>query len=86
MPTARWVEDGNIWTSSGVTAGIDLAFAWMGHVYGQEAAEYLADNMEYVMWKGGSSNDPFSKIWEVPGAAQMSVTKAEEEEDCLTLG
>jgi putative intracellular protease/amidase len=30
VPVARWVVDGNIWTTSGVAAGIDGAFAYVG--------------------------------------------------------
>jgi transcriptional regulator GlxA family with amidase domain len=44
---ARWVVDGNIWTSSGVSAGMDLAFAWMEEVWGKEVAQYVADRSEY---------------------------------------
>jgi putative intracellular protease/amidase len=29
VPTARWVEDGNIFSSSGVSAGIDVAYAFI---------------------------------------------------------
>jgi putative intracellular protease/amidase len=30
VPVARWVVDGNIWTTSGVAAGLDGAFAFIG--------------------------------------------------------
>ncbi|KAF8970844.1 DJ-1/PfpI family protein [Flammula alnicola] len=46
-PHARWVVDGNIWTSSGVSAGFDVIFAFMGEVYGEEVAKMIADFMEY---------------------------------------
>ncbi|KAI1753732.1 DJ-1/PfpI family protein [Xylaria castorea] len=45
---ARWVVDGNIWTSSGATAGLDLAFAWIEHIWGKEWAEYVEGREEYV--------------------------------------
>ena len=32
---ARWVQDGNIWTSAGVSAGIDVMFAFIKEVYGE---------------------------------------------------
>ena len=60
--TARWVVDGNIWTSSGVSAGIDLVLAWMGHVYGETVAQYVADSMEYRRTLN-STDDPFADIW-----------------------
>lgn len=40
------VVDGNIWTSSGVSAGMDLVFAWMAEVWGEEVASYVADRSE----------------------------------------
>jgi putative intracellular protease/amidase len=30
VPVARWVTDGNIWTTSGVTAGMDGTLAFVG--------------------------------------------------------
>ena len=60
--TARWVPDGNIWTSSGVSAGIDLTYAWVGHVYGEDVADYVAMTIEYKRWYN-ASDDPFAAIW-----------------------
>ncbi|KAL6711349.1 hypothetical protein ACN47E_005880 [Coniothyrium glycines] len=67
VPTARWVEDGNIFSSSGVAAGIDATYAWVSRVYGDEVAHFVSLNSEYereTHW----DNDPFAKVWEVPGA------------------
>ncbi|KAF9028703.1 class I glutamine amidotransferase-like protein [Hymenopellis radicata] len=44
---ARWIVDGNIWTSAGVSAGTDTMLAFIEHVYGAEDAETVADTMEY---------------------------------------
>ncbi|KAF9465575.1 DJ-1/PfpI family protein [Collybia nuda] len=44
---ARWVVDGNIYTSSGVSAGIDVTFAFIDALYGSEIAGTLADILEY---------------------------------------
>ncbi|MBO1765069.1 DJ-1/PfpI family protein, partial [Escherichia coli] len=44
---ARWVADGNIWTSSGISAGTDLAFAWIAEVFGEEETQGIADRSEY---------------------------------------
>lgn len=60
--TARWVEDGNIWTSSGISAGIDVTYAWLGHVYGEEVADYVSMSSEYKRWTN-STDDPFADIW-----------------------
>ncbi|KAF2272394.1 class I glutamine amidotransferase-like protein [Westerdykella ornata] len=59
---ARWVADGNIWTSSGISAGIDLALAWIAHVWGEETATLLADSSEYE-WNRDPENDRFAERW-----------------------
>lgn len=58
---ARWVEDGKFATSSGVSAGIDMALAVMARLYGAETAEKIALEMEYE-WHRDASWDPFAKI------------------------
>jgi transcriptional regulator GlxA family with amidase domain len=67
VPTARWVEDGNVFSSSGVSAGIDVAYAFISRIYGEEVAEYLALSAEFVRAKD-EHDDPFGKVWDVPGA------------------
>ncbi|KAI1452119.1 class I glutamine amidotransferase-like protein [Annulohypoxylon moriforme] len=57
---ARWVPDGNIWTSSGISAGIDMMFAFVAEHYGEEIAAALADDAEYVR-NTDPENDPFAK-------------------------
>jgi transcriptional regulator GlxA family with amidase domain len=56
---ARWVDDGNIVTSSGVSAGIDMALALIARLHGREMALTSARNMEYV-WREGAEDDPFA--------------------------
>ncbi|KAH8160350.1 hypothetical protein CIB48_g7888 [Xylaria polymorpha] len=56
---ARWVVDGNVWTSSGVSAGIDLIFAFIEDQYGEEVATQLVRQAEYVR-NTDSSSDPFA--------------------------
>lgn len=58
---ARWVEDGKFATSSGVSAGIDMALAVMARLYGTETAEKIAIAMEYE-WHRNAGWDPFAKI------------------------
>jgi putative intracellular protease/amidase len=59
---ARWVVDGNIVTSSGISAGIDASYAFVSINYGEKIAQDLADSAEYVRWLD-SEYDPFSKRW-----------------------
>ncbi len=61
VPQARWVEDGKFATSSGVSAGIDMALAVIARRYGQETADTIATRMEYD-WHRDASWDPFAKI------------------------
>jgi len=56
---ARWVDDGNIVTSSGVSAGIDMALALVARLHDRETAERAARVMEYV-WNDDPGNDPFA--------------------------
>lgn len=61
VPKARWVEDGNVWSSSGIAAGIDLMYAWVAHVYGEEVSKGVADASEYV--RKGRDDDVFAERW-----------------------
>lgn len=44
---ARWVVDGNTWSSSGVVAGIDLIFAFIEDVYGKNHAHEIQGLTEH---------------------------------------
>ncbi|KAI1766295.1 class I glutamine amidotransferase-like protein [Hypoxylon sp. FL1150] len=48
VPHARWVTDGNVWTSSGISAGIDMMYAFVADQFGEDVAQELADAAEYV--------------------------------------
>ncbi|KAG6876781.1 hypothetical protein C0993_000473 [Termitomyces sp. T159_Od127] len=63
---ARWVVDGNIWTSSGVSAGLDAVFAFISAIYGEEAAEKVANILEYERHKDPQW-DPYAEIYGLPG-------------------
>ncbi len=44
---ARFVADGPIWTSAGVSAGTDMALAFVAYVAGEKAASIVQLNAEY---------------------------------------
>ena len=44
----HWVRDGNVYTSAGISAGIDLALKLVEHVLGQAVARQTAKYMEYT--------------------------------------
>ena len=58
---ARWVVDGNIHTSSGVSAGMDMALALIASLYGVDRARQAATRSEY-RWVEDSEDDPFADI------------------------
>lgn len=61
VPEARWVEDGKLVTSSGVSAGIDMTLAVIARLEGTEVAERIAVRMEYD-WHRDPGWDPFARI------------------------
>jgi transcriptional regulator GlxA family with amidase domain len=56
---ARWVDDGSLVTSSGVSAGIDMALSLIARIHGREMALTAARNMEYL-WHENAEDDPFA--------------------------
>lgn len=61
IPQARWVEDGKYFTSSGISAGMDMALALIQKLYGPDLRAVIANQAEYE-WNPDSSYDPFAKI------------------------
>jgi transcriptional regulator GlxA family with amidase domain len=64
----RWVttDNGKIWTSSGVTAGMDCFLAFLEEAYGTNEngvswADQASASMEYVRVKD-PQNDPFAVL------------------------
>lgn len=56
--TARWMIDGKFYTSSGISAGIDMALSFIGDRHGIAIAKQLATEMEYN-WIEDKNNDSF---------------------------
>lgn len=61
---ARWIVDGNVWSSSGVSAGLDVTLAWIQHIWGSTIAEDIALGAEYD-WHRDPTWDPFSLKWNI---------------------
>lgn len=57
---ARWVEDGKFVTSSGVSAGTDMALGVIAKLFGRPHAEKVAVMTEYE-WQSDATRDPFSQ-------------------------
>jgi transcriptional regulator GlxA family with amidase domain len=63
-PDRIYTRDGNIWTSAGITAGIDLALAMVGEDYGDEIVQRTAKQLVlYHRRNGGQSQ--FSSLLEL---------------------
>jgi transcriptional regulator GlxA family with amidase domain len=58
---ARWVDEGNRVTSSGVSAGIDMALHMVDRLYGDELAQRIADGIEHE-WHRDAHADPFARF------------------------
>lgn len=56
---ARWVKAGKYYTSSGVSAGIDMALGFIRDTHGLQTAETIAREIEYI-WNADKDKDPFA--------------------------
>lgn len=56
---ARWVIDGNIWTSSGASAGSDMALAFLEHLTSKAFSQAVRGIVE-VSGTTNSEDDPFA--------------------------
>ena len=59
---ARWVEDGNTFTSSGVSAGMDMTLAFIARILGEQSADDAALWAEYSRHRDADV-DPFADAW-----------------------
>ncbi|MDR2955812.1 MAG: DJ-1/PfpI family protein [Prevotella sp.] len=55
---ARWVNDGKFYTSSGVSAGIDMALGFISDMKGIDEARRIAYRIEYE-WQEDNTKDKF---------------------------
>ncbi len=62
LKQARWVEDGKFFTSSGVSAGMDMSLGLIARLSGEEVAEQVATWTEYE-WHRDPEWDPFAEVY-----------------------
>lgn len=55
---ARWVVDGKVYTSAGVSAGMDMAYGFIADQHGIEIARQKAQEIEYY-WNEDKDSDDF---------------------------
>jgi putative intracellular protease/amidase len=68
QPRARWVVDGKFYTSSGVSAGMDMALALIAASAGADTAHAVAGYAEY-RWNSDPDDDPFAALYGLAPAA-----------------
>jgi transcriptional regulator GlxA family with amidase domain len=71
-PDPLWVKDGNIYTSAGVSAGIDLALAWVEEDYGASLAHEAARELVLFLRRPG-------------GQPQLSVSLASQASEMTSI-
>jgi transcriptional regulator GlxA family with amidase domain len=69
-----WVKDGNIYTSAGISAGIDLALAWVEEDCGAAIAQEVARELVLFLRRSGGQNQLSVSL-----SAQASEMKAIQE-------
>lgn len=57
---ARWTVDSRYYTSSGISAGMDMTLGFVNDLLGPECAERIAKEMEYE-WNSDPDNDKFAR-------------------------
>lgn len=60
---ARWVTDGKFYTSSGVSAGMDMSLAFIADTLSYDIAKQAAKDIEYL-WIEDKDNDSFVALLE----------------------
>ena len=61
LANVRYVDNGRITTTAGISAGTDGAIHLIERILGRKAAQEAADVMEYEYWKPGNGLDLTSK-------------------------
>ncbi len=59
LQAARWVRDGKFYSSSGVSAGMDMALGFISDQYGEALATQIAIHTEYH-WNQDPNKDDFA--------------------------
>lgn len=76
-PDPIFLRSGRIWTSAGVTAGMDLALALVEADHGVEVAQSIARELVLFLRRPGGQSQFAAPIWAAP-AARSSVRAAQD--------
>jgi transcriptional regulator GlxA family with amidase domain len=70
VPDAIYINDGNVWTSAGVTAGIDLALAMVEADHGVDVAQHVARRLVMFLRRPGGQSQFAAPAWDRPARNQ----------------
>ena len=76
-PDAIYLRQGRIWTSAGVTAGIDLALALVEADHGAEVAQHVARHLVVFLRRPGGQSQFAGPVW-TPPARKPGVREAQD--------
>ena len=76
-PDPLYIRDGQVWTSAGVTAGIDLALALVADDLGADVAQTLARWLIMFLHRPGGQTQFASPLW-VPRAERSAVRAVQD--------
>jgi transcriptional regulator GlxA family with amidase domain len=71
VPSARWVHDGKVWTSSGVAAGIDMTYALLSWMYGSDRLNATMNRIE-LSPHTDEHWDPYSVVHKVSNRTSLA--------------
>jgi transcriptional regulator GlxA family with amidase domain len=69
-PDAIYINDGDVWTSAGVTAGIDLALALVEDDHGVDVAQTVARHLVMFLRRPGGQSQFAAPVWDKPAEKQ----------------
>ncbi|TLD28464.1 hypothetical protein PspLS_03165 [Pyricularia sp. CBS 133598] len=69
---ARWIRDGNVWSSSGVLSGIDLIHAWIKDMFGEEEEQRIAGLTEYIP-QTSQCDEPYTARFNITPTAEKCI-------------
>lgn len=72
-----YINDGNVWTSAGVTAGIDLALALVEDDHGVDVAQTVARHLVMFLRRPGGQSQFAAPVWSKP--AEMHAVRAAQD-------
>lgn len=70
-PDQIFIRDGDIWTSAGITAGIDLALALIADDLGEAVAKRVAQEL-VVYWRRPAGQSQFSALLDIDRPSRFS--------------